>query len=255
MNAAAVTETPEAEFAASLLSPDRPPPAGVRVPAGADAAHRFGVYRNNVVAGLVTALAARFPVARRLVGDDFFFAMAKIYVFDNPPRSPLMFRYGGSFPAFVEGFAPAAPVPYLADVARLEFLRGEAFHAADAVPLAARQFARLSPDALLATRLTVHPSMRLLSSRFPVVSIWKAHQDSADDPVVEEWSAEAALVARPEFSVEVRVLPPGAPAFLSALAGGAPIGKAAARAAGEDGFDLARTLTVMLEARLAVDLS
>ena len=63
----------EAEFAAALLAPEHPPPVGLKVPAGADAAHRFGVYRNNVVAGLVAALGERFPVVKRLVGDEAMF--------------------------------------------------------------------------------------------------------------------------------------------------------------------------------------
>lgn len=241
-------------FAAALLSPGVQPPRGLRVPAGADASHRFAVYRNNVFAGLSNALAARFPVVKRLVGDEFFALMARIHIAGNPPRSPLMFRYGESFPAFIRRFPPAAGIPYLADVARLEYLRGEAYHAADATPVEARRFSRLSGVALLATRVALHPSMRLLASSFPVVSIWSVHQDDAT-PMVARWKAESALVARPELEVEVRLLPTGGYAFVEAIASGATIGGAASTAAEvHPSFDVAQVFATLLAARIVIGL-
>src|ERR1043165_3700676 len=103
----------QAEFATSLLSADRPAPQGLVVRAGADPERRFAVYRNNVVVGLVRALEARFPVVKRLVGNDFVGAMAQVFVTEEPPRSPILFRYGSTFPDFIGNFPPAADVPFL----------------------------------------------------------------------------------------------------------------------------------------------
>ena len=69
---------------------------------------RFGVYRNNVYSSLIDVLQARFPVVSRLVGEEFFRAMARVYVEQEPPRSAVLLRYGASFPDFVASFAPAA---------------------------------------------------------------------------------------------------------------------------------------------------
>jgi hypothetical protein len=88
----------QAEFARSLLKADLPPPSVIRSSDGADPERRFAVYRNNVVVGLVRALEARFPVVLRLVGEEFFRAMAQVYVTHDPPRSPILFRYGSTFP-------------------------------------------------------------------------------------------------------------------------------------------------------------
>ena len=93
-------------FAAALLDPVLPPPADITAPS--DITQRFNVYRNNVAAGLVHALAAGFPATERIVGAEFFAAMAQDYIRTEPPRSPVLLHYGESFPDFIAGFAPAA---------------------------------------------------------------------------------------------------------------------------------------------------
>ncbi len=244
----------ESEFAAALLEADRAPPHGIIVPSGASVARRFAVYRNNVVAGLVSALESRFPVVAELVGDAFFRAMAQNFAVANPPGSPLLFRYGEAFPAFIEGFGPAAGLPYLADVARLEMARGRAYHAADARPLSADAFASLTPKALETATLILHPSVQLLSSRFPALSIWQAHQ-GPDRPGVAAWEPEAALIVRPELDVMEYRLPAGGFAFVSALAGGASFTQAAALAAEAVGqFEPMHSLALLIEARAGIDL-
>jgi hypothetical protein len=238
----------QGEFARSLLNADLAPPAALLTPAGAYPERRFGVYRNNVVAGLVRALESRFPVVARLVGQEFFRAMAQLYVTEDPPRSPILFRYGSSFPVFIESFAPAAGIPYLADVARLELLRGRAYHAADAPPLSPDVFATLDADELGTTGLRFRPSVEFLSSRYPVVSIWRTHQGGGD-PRVSSFEPEAALVVRPVMDVEVHLLPRGGYPFLTALAQGASFSRAAAVATAEvPGFHAVKNLAVLIEA-------
>ena len=124
-------------FATALLDVQLPCPDGLCSANGADPASRFAVYRNNVQSSLINALADSYPVVMQLVGVEFFRAMAAIFVQTQPPHSPLMSCYGEGFVDFIAGFEPAASVPYLADVARLEGLRTRAYHAADASPIGA----------------------------------------------------------------------------------------------------------------------
>jgi hypothetical protein len=244
----------QAEFATSLLRADRPAPQGLVVRAGADPERRFAVYRNNVVVGLVRALEARFPVVKRLVGNDFFRAMAQVFVTEDPPRSPILFRYGSTFPDFIENFPPATDVPFLADMARLELARGRAYHAADSRPLRAEDFAPLDADQLAVTGVRLHPSVELLTSSFPIVSIWRAHQEEGE-PHISSWQAEAALIARPELDVEVHLLPPGGYAFLTALSQGASLARAATVAAAEaPSFNAVKNLALLIETGVAVKL-
>jgi hypothetical protein len=241
------------EFAAALLDPDMPIPSGLRGPTGASPRQRFAVYRNNVIVSLVSGLSARFPAVRRLVGDEFFRAMARVYVIDHPPRSPVLLVYGDTFPDFVANFAPAASIEYLADIARLELARGRAYHAADAVPIDRAAFASLRPHELADLRIDLHPSVGLVESRFPVVSIWKAHRESEITPVAA-WRAEAALVARPVLDVEVWRLPPGGYAFLTGLAEDMTLAEAVNAASATGGFDAAENLAALLRANVVIGL-
>src|SRR5258708_3075283 len=155
-------------------------PCGIIAHNAAVPARRFGVYRNNVVSGLVKALKSRFPVVEKIVGEEFFAAMARVFVMAQPPRSPLLATYGDDFPAFVAAFEPAREIPYLADAARLEAARTRAYHAADATPLGPGHFATLDSQALRDIRIEIHPSTEIVRSPFPIVTIStmnSAHQD------------------------------------------------------------------------------
>ena len=107
-------------FAEAILSGDAPVPATVREASGPAHASRFSVYRNNVIAGLINAVSARYPVVRKLLWDDAFNRVAHQYVVSEPPRSPVLLQYGESFPKFLRGIGQGAAANYLADVAEIE---------------------------------------------------------------------------------------------------------------------------------------
>jgi hypothetical protein len=242
------------EFADALLSAATPVPSGLKGASVRRADRRFAVYRNNVAVSLIDALGARFPVVKRLVGDEFFSAMAHEFVLREPPLSPLLIHYGETFPAFIEAFDAAEPLPYLADVARLEYARGRAYHSADVEPLPRAAFAALPAGGIGAARVTLHPSVGIIASRFPVLSIWEVNQDQAVR-AVPHWGDEAVVVARPFLEVETQLLLPGSDVFLLALQKGATIGEAAERAAATTSeFNASDGLAVLIGAHLAVDL-
>jgi hypothetical protein len=101
-------ETTIRAFAAALDEPYDPPPAMTRGRMGAPDARRFSVYRNNVAVGLIGALEARYPVSRRIAGDDLFRAMARAFVQSHRPRSPVMIAYGEGFPEFISDYLAGA---------------------------------------------------------------------------------------------------------------------------------------------------
>lgn len=239
----------QALFAAALLDPDAPCPDGLTTWNGSDPARRFAVYRNNVIVSLIDALADTFPVTLELVGEPFFRAMAGIFVRQAPPRSTLLVDYGAGLPTFIEQFEPAHPVPYLADVARLEMLRVRAFHAADADPLTLDQIAQAltDPERLPALRVTPHPSLGILSSRYAVVALWAAHQGLGALSDVDPYCPETALVVRAGLEVQVIALPPGGDTLITGFATGLTLGEAAAQAtASHEDFDLTAHLTRLL---------
>lgn len=210
-------------FADALLDPDRTP-SGLRGPTGTQAGRRFDVYRNNVMASLVQAMRDGFPVIQRLVGEDFFAALAAAFVRAHPPVSPVLATYGAAFPAFIADFPPAAGLPYLADTARLEFALRRAYHAADTPPLAPEALDR--PD-IHHARLTLAPAVTVLRSPYPIHAIWRANVDpSAPRPAT---GAQSVLVTRPDWDPLAEPIPGAEALFLTAL-GTRPLGQAAAAA-------------------------
>ncbi|APO70763.1 hypothetical protein IE4872_PD00224 (plasmid) [Rhizobium gallicum] len=244
----------QAVFAQAILDPRKPAPSGLVGPDGRPSEKRFAVYRNNVVVGLIETLKAAYPVVHRLVGDEFFSVMARLYVMAEPPQSPIMLDYGAGFPKFIAGFEPAAVLVYLPDVAHLERAWVEAYHAAEAAPLSPHQLSNVPPDDVPALRLILHPSARIVSSAFPVVGIWQLNVgDSQAGSIDIDTGGDDALVARPQADVEIRRLPAGASDFMQALQTGLSIVDAAKEGLlVNPGFDLASTLRGMIEANVIV---
>ena len=235
------------EFADALLDPDRPAPDSITSHTARHPQKRFAVYRNNVIAGLINALRSKFPVAERIVGDEFFVAMARLFVSAHPPRSKILHRYGDDFGDFIAAFPPAAGLPYLADIARLEAARTRAYHAADAAPLPASAFAGVDPDAIGAMRVAMHPPLEILRSRHPVVTIWSMNAGESELKPIDDTEAEDALILRPDLKVGVRRLPPGGASFLLALASGTSLAAAAGVAQDEaTAFDLTANLAGLI---------
>ena len=208
------------------------------------------VYRDNTAKGLVSALASRYPVVKRLVGNNFFRTMAHAYLAAEPPRSPIMLYYGENLPRFIETHEPAQPVPYLAAIARLECARGLAYHAPSAGTVSATAFAAVSAEQLT-QRVTLHPSVSIVTSPYPIYSIWSVNQTRAPTVPINPWAPEAALIARPLNTVEVTRLRPGEAEFLRSLADGASISDALETALGIwVDFDAPQALALLIKARV-----
>lgn len=236
-------------FAKPLLNPGLPPPAGLKAWNDSDPAARYAVYRNNVVISLIDALADAFPVVRQLVGEDFFHAMAREHARLQPPTSPVMAYYGQNFPDFIADFEAASCLPYLVDVARLEWAYVCAFHAADADGLPTQALADLmsQPERLAITRLRFAPAMRLIRSNHAVVSIWRAHQLEGDWPGIDPTRSEAALVVRPDLTVQIVPLSESAADFLSELMAGRSLGAAYEQCAANGPLDIAEIFSLLLQ--------
>ena len=244
--------TLQTPFAAALLDPALPVPPGLRVWNGSDPTVRFAVYRNNVVASLIDALAATYPVVQALVGVDFFRAMARLYVQAHPPRSRVMAFFGAELATFIAIFPPASSVPYLADVARLEFCQVQAYHAADVPAMApeALQAALANPQQLATLRLGLHPSLHVVDSPYAVVALWAVHHGGA--PVADVDQPQTALVLRHGFEVEILSVSAVAGRFMAALHQGHTL---LAAASADPALDLPAILALLIRRQLLTHLS
>lgn len=155
----------------ALQRPAGAPASGLRD--GRDVA-RFEVYRASFEANLRGALSDTYPVVNRLVGEAFFNQVARAYLRAHPSRSGDLHDYGAHFALFLAAQHSTAHLPYLPDVARLEWLAHEAFHAADVEPLTLSALAELPPERY--GSICLLPCVRLMRSDFPVHRIWQVNQ-------------------------------------------------------------------------------
>lgn len=238
-------QVPQTRFRAALLDSATPVPEGLLDGQGRPAGRRFSVYRNNVAASLTEALEESFPVVRKLLGDENFKNISRVYLRAHPPSSPLMMYYGRSFPAFVQHFEPLAHLPYLADVARLELAQRESYHAADADPADASCLGELAPEELGSTHLALAPALRVVQSPWPIHAIWAFNMvPGAPKPT---GGPQNVLITRPDFDPVVTPVDAGTTAFIHALRAGEPLANAhdAAVSTFSD-FDLSNALGLLL---------
>lgn len=202
------------EFAAALLAP-------------AAASPRLAVYRANIHGNWSGALASAYPVVRRIVGEAFFEAMARDYAREFPSTSGDLHEYGARLANFLSACAETQDLPYLPDVARLEWLAHRAHFAADPAPF----------DASRPTEARLAPACALLESEWPLARIWQAHQEGGEPESVDLGAGpDRVLVHRKGWRVAVSSLGVGDYRFLERLAAG--LGAALEAAVAEDpGFD------------------
>lgn len=230
-------------FARALTDPAAPPPEAL----SGSHPRGFAVYRNNVAVSLIAAMEARFPVVRRLVGDEFFRGLARAYTARHKPQTAVLIHYGAGFADFIAAFEPARDLPYLADVARLENAWVEAYHSAEAEPADLTALARIDPQQFTELTFAFHPAVQLLKSDHPAGSIWAGHQGAGEATPPANWIGEATLITRPHADVLVRIVPPSGYEFAVALKSGATLAEAHA-AARRDDFDAGAHLVGLIEA-------
>ena len=246
--------TPQSAFAAALLDPEAAVPTGIVDPLGRPAPKRFSVYRNNVASSLTRALEASFPTVRKLVGDEFFGAMAVVFLRAHPPRSRMLMLYGDEFPGFLAGFPPVTQLGYLPDVARVDQAMRESYHAADSAALPEAAFQRLLGGDVAGLRLRLAPSLRLVRSRWPVVSIWAANAEGGPAPTP---GPEDALILRAEFDPRPHRLAPGGAVFVQGLLDGLALGESLERASksADQPVDLTTVLSLLVSGKAIIGVN
>lgn len=166
----------------------------------ASLAPRLALYRGNVEANARKALAAAYPVVEQLVGAEFFSGLAREYCRRSPSREGDLTRYGDAFAEFLRDFEHVRELPYLADVASLDWAVHCAHYAADADRFDALQLASRPDEEWGTLRVRLHPACAVLASPWPLARIWSVHQREhvGDRTVPFDEATHRCLVYRPQ---------------------------------------------------------
>jgi hypothetical protein len=225
---------------------------------GGTAASRLGIYRSNTYTNLRAALRDAYPVILRLVGDDFFDHAASAFVRAHPSASGDLNDYGDGFGEFLASFPSAAELPYLCDVARLEWARERAYYAFDHPPLELTRLAAIAGDRYGELRFKLHPAASLVNSDYPLLRIWETNQPnySGDDYVDLGAGSVRLLVTRRGVEVVNESLGPAESALLSTFIAGQSLETGLTQALQWDSaFDLQRCLARRVSLSDVVDFT
>ena len=197
----------------------------------------LAVYRGNAFGNWAQALACAYPIVRKIVGEEFFEGLSRAYAIEHRSASGDLNEYGAELAEFVAAFPHTQDLPYLPDVARMEWLAHRAYYAADAAPFDPTKISNSNPEALR-PRLT--PACALLASDWPLGRIWTVHQDGYEGEIDVDLGSgpDRILVHRPRWRAQVRSVTPGDYCFLDSVRQGKSLGEALEAAVAEDpGFD------------------
>ena len=214
---------------------------------GLNPAQRLQIYRNNLFESLTQALAAVYPVVAQLVGDEFFRHVARRFIVAHPLAAGNLHGFGRELAAVLAALPSASELPYLADVAALEWAWHEVYHEAGCVPLQPAQLGEVPAAQQMDLGLQLVPAARLVASAYPVLHIWQAHQphdaDADEFTISLDEGGVRLLVLRRTLETEFVLLGEAEDRWLRALASGSTLAEATLAAFELDpAFDLAATL-------------
>ncbi len=199
----------------------------IKTAKGLDGKSRLKVYQSSILGIQTDALAAVYPVLKKLVGEDFFLAMGKACLRKHFSPSGDLHNLGGEMAEFLQDFAPVKDLPYLPDVARLEWAWHRLFHAADEEDLDIARLAEIPAEAHGALVFCLRDGARLLESDYPVHRIWQVNQDdyTGDGTVDLDEGGVRLLVTRKGYEIEMHVLDESQWQFLQLIAQGLTLGE------------------------------
>lgn len=194
--------------------------------AGLAADRRIAIYRNHHRISLAGALAANFPTVAALLGAQVFEGVAMDFVAASPPLEPCLSNYGAGFAAFLDAERRLRAVPYIGDAARLDWASNKAERADDIPVFSPADLEQASRSGLADLRLTAHPSVSLLRSRYPLLQIRAVAQGNGANVSLDEGGV-LLMVWRRGATVDCAALDTAAYQFITAMSVGESLAVAA----------------------------
>ncbi|MGR8932119.1 MAG: HvfC/BufC N-terminal domain-containing protein, partial [Gammaproteobacteria bacterium] len=242
------------DFSRFVLAGAKTTPKGIRRN-GFAVDDRLSIYRNNLKAGLTECLRNVYPVINSLVGEAFFDRLTWDYINVYPPRVASLLDYGAELADFSKDYPGLQKLPYLQDMARLEWAWHQAHFGADGGPLNLAELARLDSETKQRIGLKLHPTAHLIASEFPLARIWQANRAKDDSLINLDAGGCRLLVYRPDKQVQLHELAGYDFAFLQALNEGMNLVEASVAAFNQyPNFDVLQVLQRWLLCSLLVDI-
>ncbi len=219
MSEAAILRGIQQGFLAGILSRAETAPEGLRrlfrTPSVGSIDARWHIYADGFLARLVEAIENDYPAVTKVLGGGPLRSLAARYLSRFPPRSHDLGRAGDRLAGFLDSDGLTANLPFLPDLARLEWAVAEVFVAPDVPTLSWADLTRLGPGAAVDLPLALQPGAALVGSTWPIHPIWSCRDKAANEidvPIERRPSVVLVsrrgleVVCRPASSLEARLL-------------------------------------------------
>lgn len=184
-----------------------------------------------------SGLRATYPCVAQLVGASLFDHLGLLF-----ERSAYATRGDEALGQFLTSVPELRRLPYLPDVARLEWAVRECGRAAPPLPLDMADLAEFGPEQLGNGRFICHPALFICRSHYPLFQIWERCQQGQPGQAALE-PPETVLVARDHDGARVERLGRGEAALLAAIHEGRSFAESCRAALNDDpGFDVASVI-------------
>lgn len=167
------------------------------------AEERINIYAEMYFARLVDVLKSDFPRVAALLGCERFHEAVSQYLARYPSTHPSLRYLGRCFPRFLEDCATTVDMPFLSDLAALEWGRIEVFDALDVEPLRIEHLQNLASEEWPTLRFQLIPSLRIIQCRWPVYEIWNVTETEEATAMIANVHPEPTVLRiwRDDFSV------------------------------------------------------
>ena len=248
----------QVEFSAAIFSGDGESFSRHLVSEGLNPQRRVDIYRNNVFGTLTDSLKIAYPVIHQLVGEKFFEHLASQFIHQTPSHSGNLQNFGAEMAEFISNLQEAAQLPYLPDVARLEWACHEVFFAADHLPLEGNRLAGVPEDRYGELKFHLNPATRLITSEYPIHLIWESNQERFQGhPEIDlDQGGIALMVIRKNYQAVLKPITKAEIVFLTAFRNGCDLSSASdASLAMDSDFDVATVFQGFVADVVLVDFS
>ena len=144
------------------------------------AVDRLDIYANMYFYRLLDCLREDYQRVEAVIGGSRFHNLITDYLIKHPSRRPSLRNLGESLPGFVASHGLGREFLYLADLARLEWSRVDAYDVPDETPLSREDLARLPQDRAGEASLVLTRSVRILHFDYDVVRLWRELRNEGD---------------------------------------------------------------------------
>jgi hypothetical protein len=194
---------------------------------GLNARQRMNIYKNNVFATLTDALKKTYASILSLVGEEAFTVVARKYITQYPSISRNLYDFGDKFSLLLESLSATVSLPYLSDMAQLDWMYRQVLHETENTPLDMHALQSISSEKYPALKFNLKSASRLLASRFPLLKMWHLCRGKAEEIVHLDEGGDKLLITRhASLAMTIEKLTEGEFALLSAFKEHLPFEKA-----------------------------